>query len=128
MTQHATIQTHGRCEDTGKIKYASRADAKKVRERMPEFKSNRPYLCDSCGAHHLGRAHGTQSREEHRAGHVAGSEISVRMAAEDLCVTTDFLGQLLDAGKIRARQNENGKWRIPVNEITRIKTLLMEDA
>lgn len=128
MTQHTTIRTYGRCPATGKIKYASRADAKRVRERNPVFRDKRPYVCDDCQHVHLGGEHGTQSRAEHRSGNVVGDTMSVTMAAEELNVSTELMGQLIQAGAIDTVTGNKGQTRIPVAEVERLSRLTMRSA
>lgn len=127
MTQHSTILSYGRCETTGKIKYASRADAKKVRERNPTFRDKRPYLCPDCNHVHLGGQHGTQSREDHRAGQVTGSTVSVRMAANGLCMSAEKFEMVIAAGAVDVHRGDHGQWRVPTTEVERLKKLTWKE-
>lgn len=123
-------ERRGNCPSTGKRMFSTRGDAKRFIAR--HHWNAAAFKCDTCGAFHMGGWQGVKDRAVHREIHTGGAvdaiDISVRMAAEELCVSVELLGQLLDNGKINARLNGSGKWRIPTTEIQRLKTLLMEDA
>lgn len=134
MTSANRVHTLGRCAETGKIQYATRADAKRVRERKPEMRVNRPYLCDHCGYHHLGRDHGIGSRGDHREFH--GDTLPVdepptmtlREAAVKLYVRRVLLEGMAEQGLIKAHAGDDGQVRIQSKEVHRLATLMLKDA
>ncbi|VXB23593.1 hypothetical protein [Citricoccus sp. K5] len=125
-------ERRGNCPTTGKRMFSTRGEAKRYRDR--KHWDTAVFKCGDCGGYfHIGGWQGVKDRAAHRELHgggrsMVGVDISVRMAAEELNVTPEFLGQLIEDGKLDARLNHEGKWRVATETVRELKQRLEGEA
>ncbi len=124
-------ERRGNCPTTGKRMFSTRGEAKRYRDR--KHWDTAVFKCEDCGGYfHIGGWQGVKDRAAHRELHgggrsMVGVDMSVRMAAEELNVTPEFLGQLIEDGAIKTITGDRGQSRVPTTEVERLKKLTWKE-
>ncbi|WP_102157689.1 hypothetical protein [Zhihengliuella halotolerans] len=97
--------TAGICMDTGKLKYVSRKEAKRV-VRLKGWRDMSVYACPDCSHIHIGGWHGVKDRIAHRELHGTDRvepepQVPIEDAAAELGVSTDAIRRAIAVGAAR---------------------------